>query len=90
MYGVIGSDADTILFVFAESDTEVALSRTVDRLFVTSILRSAPFGRLRSTACFDRDINFVEETTARRTPDGLRAIPGAMEFRSGQVNPASA
>src|ERR671912_998113 len=84
----IWGDADTILLVFAGSAAEFALNRAVDWLFYTGKLPADPLGRLFSTAGFAQDIAFVDEATARRSLDRIRAAHGAVERSRGQAIPA--
>jgi hypothetical protein len=84
----IWGDGDTILFVFAGSAAEFALNRAVDWLFFTGRLPANPFGRLFSTARFARDITFVDEATARRSLDRIRAAHEVVERQRGQTIPA--
>ena len=84
----IWGDADTILFVFAGSAAEFALNRAVDWLFYTGKLPADPLGRLFSTAGFAQDIAFVDEATARRSLDRIRAAHQAVERSRGQAIPA--
>ena len=84
----IWGDADTILFVFAGSAAEFALNRAVDWLFYTGKLPADPLGRLFSTAGFAQDIAFVDEATARRSLDRIRAAHEAVERSRGQAIPA--
>ncbi|QDV36923.1 oxygenase MpaB family protein [Tautonia plasticadhaerens] len=83
----IWGDADTILFVFSGSAAEFALNRAVDWLFYTGKLPADPFGRLFSTARFAQDIAFVDEDTARRSLDRIRAAHGAVERKRGETIP---
>jgi hypothetical protein len=84
----IWGDGDTILFVFAGSAAEFALNRAVDWLFFTGKLPADPFGRLFSTARFAQAIAFVDEATARRSLDRIRAAHEAVERERGQTIPA--
>jgi hypothetical protein len=84
----IWGDADTILFVFAGSAAEFALNRAVDWLFYTGKLPADPLGRLFSTAGFAQDIAFVDEATARRSLDRIRAAHQAVERSRGRAIPA--
>jgi hypothetical protein len=84
----IWGDADTILFVFAGSAAEFALNRAVDWLFYTGKLPADPLGRLFSTAGFAQDIAFVDEATARRSLDRIRAAHEVVERSRGQTIPA--
>jgi hypothetical protein len=84
----IWGDADTILFVFAGAAAEFALNRAVDWLFFTGELPADPLGRLFTTARFAQDIAFVDEATARRSLDRIRAAHGAVERERGQAIPA--
>jgi hypothetical protein len=84
----IWGDADTILLVFAGSAAEFALNRAVDWLFYTGKLPADPLGRLVSTARFAQDIAFVDEATARRSLDRIRAAHGAVERERGRAIPA--
>jgi hypothetical protein len=68
----IRGDGDTILFVFAGSAAEFALNRAV----------------VFSTARFARDIAFVDEATARRSLDRIRATHEVVERQRGQMIPA--
>jgi hypothetical protein len=83
----IWGDADTILFVFAGSAAEFALNRAVDWLFYTGKIPDDPLGRLFSTARFAQDIAFVDEDTARRSLDRIRAAHQAVERSRGQAIP---
>lgn len=83
----IWGDGDTILFVFAGSAAEFALNRAVDWLYSTGKLPADPFGRLFSTARFAQDIAFVDEATARRSLDRIRAAHEAVERSRGQTIP---
>jgi hypothetical protein len=84
----IWGDADTILFVFAGSAAEFALNRAVDWLFYTGELPADPLGRLFSTARFAQDIAFLDEDTARRSLDRIRAAHQAVERSRGRTIPA--
>ena len=81
----IWGDADTILFVFAGSAAEFALNRAVDWLFYTGKLPADPLGRLFSTAGFAQDIAFVDEATALRSLERIRAAHGAVERSRGRA-----
>lgn len=83
----IWGNADTILLVFAGSAAEFALNRAVDWLFFTGNLPRDPIGRLFSTARFAQEIVFVDEATAQRTLDRIRAAHQAVEQRRGQAMP---
>lgn len=79
----IWGDGDTILLVFAGGAAEFALNRAVDWLFFTGELPRDPIGRLFSTAAFAQEIVFVDEETAQRTLNRIRAIHQTVEQQRG-------
>ncbi len=83
----IWGDGDTMLFVFAGAAAEFALNRAVDWLFFTGKLPRDPMTRLFSTARYVKEIVFVDEPTARRTLEHIRAIHGSVERRRAQQIP---
>ena len=84
----VWGDADTVLFIFAGSAAEFALSRAVDWLFFTGALPGDPVGRLFSTARFAQEIVFDSEEHAERTLSRVRSIHEAVERERGQQIPA--
>ena len=83
----IWGNGDTILFVFGGAAAEFALNRAVDWLFYTGELPRDPIGRLFSTARFAQEIVFVDEDTAQRTLQRIRAIHGVVEQQREQRIP---
>ena len=83
----IWGNGDMVILVFAGSAAEFALNRAVDWLFFTGKLPADPIGRLFVTASYTKRIVFVDELTATRTLDGIRAAHEAVERQRGQSIP---
>ncbi|MFO7276744.1 MAG: oxygenase MpaB family protein [Pseudomonadota bacterium] len=83
----IWSDADCVLFVFAGSAAEFALSRAVDWLFVTGRLPSDPIGRFFSTAAYAQRIVLGDATEAGCAIDEIRRAHQAVERLRGERIP---
>ena len=83
----IWGDGDMVLLVFAGSAAEFALNRAVDWLFFTGKLPSDPIGRVFTTASYAQRIVFVDEQTATRTFEGIRAAHASVERQRGQSIP---
>src|SRR5262249_26949328 len=83
----IWADVDTILLVFAGSAAEFALNREVNWLFFTEQLPRDPIGRFLSTVRYAQEIVFVDESTAERTINRIRAIHTGVERQRGKTIP---
>lgn len=83
----VWSDADCVLFVFAGSAAEFALSRAVDWLFVTGRLPHDPIGRFFSTAAYAQHIVLGDMVDAERTIGQIRRAHEAVERRRGERIP---
>ena len=86
----IWGKADTILFIFAGASAEFALNKSVDWLYFTGKLPSAPLGRLFSTVSYSRLILFSEYDTALRSIDQITAIHKGVEASRGAKIPDDA
>lgn len=79
----IWGESDTILFIFAGSAAEFALSKAVDWLYFTGRLPADPLGRLFSTVSYARTIVFSEKGAALRAIDAMAAIHAGVEAKRG-------
>ncbi len=79
----IWGEGDTILFIFAGSAAEFALSKAVDWLYFTGRLPADPLGRLFSTVSYARTIVFSEKQAALRAIDAMASIHASVEAKRG-------
>lgn len=83
----IWGKSDTVLFIFAGSAAEFALSKAVDWLYFTGRLPADPIGRLFSTVGYARRIVFSGYDEALRTIDSITAIHKSVEKKRGATIP---
>jgi hypothetical protein len=83
----IWGQGDTILFIFAGSAAEFALSKAVDWLYFTGRVPKDPLGRMLSTVAYARKILFASQEDARQTIAHIRAIHTQVENTRGQAIP---
>lgn len=83
----IWGKADTILFIFAGSSAEFALSKAVDWLYFTGRLPADPLGRLFSTVSYARKIIFSEYNDAVKAIHQISAIHQNVEESRGTEIP---
>jgi hypothetical protein len=83
----IWGTSDIILFIFAGSAAEFALSKAVDWLYFTGKLPEDPLGRLFSTVEYARQIVFSEKETAEKAIDTMAKIHAGVEGKRGATIP---